>query len=135
MSKLVLLFVCVAVFQLANALQCYQCDKEACEKSMDQWQKSNCAKAALPSQDSACLKFVYKDTATKKDTTSRKCVIVDKDQKYKCNPNNNDQANVGEEVFCETCQSDLCNSASKISFSVMAVAGIFLALLIPKFLA
>lgn len=126
MSKLVLLFVCVALFQLATALQCYHCEKEGCEKSMDQWQKSQCAKAADPKLTNVCLKHVYKDKASQKDTVSRKCVQIDKGQKYKCNNVN------GEEISCETCDSDLCNSAHRISFSVAAVSGILLALLVPK---
>ncbi|XP_018578091.1 uncharacterized protein LOC108916348 [Anoplophora glabripennis] len=129
MAKLVLLFVCVAVFQLANALQCYQCEREGCEKEMKDWQKSQCGKLADTKLTNVCLKQVYKDKTTQKEMFSRKCVSMEKDMKYKC-----DNAN-GEQVVCETCDSDLCNSATKINFSLVAVSGIFLALLMPKFLA
>ncbi|KAJ8915179.1 hypothetical protein NQ315_000432 [Exocentrus adspersus] len=132
MAKLVLLLVCVTVFQIANALQCYHCQNEQCDQDVSKQQKNVCSKSADPKLIPACLKYVYKDPTSQKKTTTRKCILKHRDEAYTCTPPTGQN---GEEDFCETCETDLCNSAPSTGLSFVAVAGIFLAMLGPKFLA
>ncbi|KAJ8959164.1 hypothetical protein NQ318_022425, partial [Aromia moschata] len=113
-----------------NALDCYQCDKDTCAKEVDTWKTQTCGKQVDPYLP-ACVTHTYKDATDKKEYSVRKCVSYTKTEAYKC------KADLGEEVACVTCTTDLCNkknSANGISLSFVAVVGALLASLLPKYL-
>ncbi|KAJ8983552.1 hypothetical protein NQ317_006597 [Molorchus minor] len=132
MAKIVFVFACVALVQIANALQCYHCERDTCAKDVDQWQKTDC-KAVSPNEP-MCLTYTYKDAGDNKEYTSRKCIAPLKGEKYECKPPTNIKV-AGEPIKCETCTTDLCNknSASTVSLSFVAIAGVVLTVLAPKF--
>ncbi|XP_060522151.1 uncharacterized protein LOC132699451 [Cylas formicarius] len=130
MSKFVLLFVCVALLQIASALKCYSCENDLCAKEMSAWNKVEaCGNTVSSNQVGACLKTVWTDNNSKKEMTSRRCIIADKDGdkvKYTC------REDKGKVSVCDVCVTDWCNSAPAVSFSVLAFSGVLLAYLIPK---
>ncbi|KAG5868436.1 hypothetical protein JTB14_030080 [Gonioctena quinquepunctata] len=134
MSKFVILFVCLAVFQAASALECYTCVN--CQGEMKTWPKSTCGASGVQppaGYDFACAVIEYKDKITHKNAVDRKCVNAEKKNgklTFNCPTAN------GEPIKdqCPVCQKDLCNSASSIKFSFVAFSCVVLAVFAPKFL-
>ncbi|CAH1106559.1 unnamed protein product [Psylliodes chrysocephalus] len=117
-------------FVAASALQCYKC--ENCQGAPSSWEKSVCGSSgtSIPANNEwACLKLFYKDRVSYKDAESRKCVLAEKKNgklTYNC------PTTQGEPSSCPVCQTDLCNSGTRINFSLVAVATVILAIIAPK---
>ncbi|CAG9856271.1 unnamed protein product [Phyllotreta striolata] len=131
MSKLVIVFVCLAVFEIASALQCYKCDN--CQGSSSSWEKSTCGSSSttIPANnDWACVRINYKDRLTYKDAVQRKCVLAEKRNgqlHFGC------PTSQGEPSSCPICQTDLCNSATGVrTVGFVAVASVATVLLLSK---
>ncbi|KAJ8971315.1 hypothetical protein NQ314_000757, partial [Rhamnusium bicolor] len=120
-------------FFSASALECYSCTGPECEKEIKTLEKRQCGKSAPPpaGYQYGCLKLSYKDRATQKTMISRKCVtteVKDGEANFHC------PVTEGDPINCPVCLTDLCNSASRINFSLLAVTGVILAFVAPKFL-
>lgn len=75
--------------------------------------------------------FMFSDRVSYKDAESRKCVLAEKKNgklTYNC------PTTQGEPSSCPVCQTDLCNSGTRINFSLVAVATVILAIIAPKIL-
>ncbi|XP_018571666.1 uncharacterized protein LOC108911260 [Anoplophora glabripennis] len=131
MNKVVFAFVCVAILQIASALECFSCKGPTCETETKTWDKKTCGTSgvSLPANaQHACLKLSYKDRTTQKMMVERGCTIANlKDGKLSHNCQN-----AGDQPVCPVCQTDLCNSAKSISFSFVALCGVVLAIAAPK---
>jgi len=128
MAKLVILLACIATFHAVSALECYSCDNETCKKDMKQWEKSTCGKIADPNQEAVCQKLTYKDKDGK-ENVSRKCATVPKTGEHKCPV----VPEASTDIKCPVCKTELCNSASTVQFSFVAVASVLLGFLGQKY--
>ncbi|XP_019865471.1 uncharacterized protein LOC109594671 [Aethina tumida] len=126
MAKLIALLCFTAVLSSAFALECYKCERDGCDKPMDKWEKQTCGTVGDP----ACLKQVFEDKLTKKETTIRRCVIA---AKVGNELTHNCDAGVGATKFCEICTGTLCNSATTVYGQYALVAAV-LSYLLPKYL-
>ncbi|CAH1116157.1 unnamed protein product [Phaedon cochleariae] len=126
-KALVLMFVCVALLQVATALKCYNCDKDQCKEDMKTWTTVECGKSADPTQEAVCLKTSYKDAGGNK-VVSRKCALApQKSTEITC-----PVIDGAKDVKCPICKADLCNSANSISLSLTAFAGIIVAAILGQ---
>nr|XP_023021837.1 uncharacterized protein LOC111510180 [Leptinotarsa decemlineata] len=134
MAKIVILFVCVAVMQVASALQCYNCVN--CQGDMKTWPKQACGSSGVSppaGYEYACATVEYKDRTTYKTAVDRLCVSAEKKNgklMFKC------PTSKGEPLKddCPVCQTDLCNSSASIKFSFVALSCVVLAIFLPKYL-
>ncbi|XP_057656676.1 uncharacterized protein LOC130894104 [Diorhabda carinulata] len=132
MTKFVIIFACLALFEAASALQCYKCDN--CQGSPSSWEKINCGNAQSnvpPFTEHACATIKYKDRVTYKDAVQKKCVLAEKKNgklSFNC------PTSMGEPSECPVCQTDLCNSATTIKYSFMTFVSVVLAVILPKYL-
>ncbi|CAG9767446.1 unnamed protein product [Ceutorhynchus assimilis] len=133
MAKIVCLFALVALVQVATALDCYSCDATTCAMDQSKWQKVPKCGNSIDStvNTGACLKRQFIDKQSNKEVTTRKCVIANKDANNKVTFTCDEKD--GKNVFCEVCNdSNLCNSASSVSFSFVALMGVVAAVFIPR---
>ncbi|VEN58469.1 unnamed protein product [Callosobruchus maculatus] len=123
MGKFVLLFAFVAVINAASALRCYTCRGSGCDQSSSNWVKADCgANNVQPYAGHvyACMKHTFRDRVSQHEMVSRKCIQAQKignEIVQKCPESD------GQTIKCDICQTELCNSASKISVGAMAFIG------------
>ncbi|CAH1954193.1 unnamed protein product [Acanthoscelides obtectus] len=93
---------------------------------MEEWKKVTCGKSTDPKQEPACVKHAYKDKADK-EMVERACHLVPISGEYTC-------TRIGDTttVTCTTCKADLCNSAQKVNFNIVAISGVICSFLLTK---
>lgn len=124
MAKILCLFICLSVVSYVSALKCYDCPV-SCPTDISQLQQNDCGKS---SSDKMCLKQVIQ-TKEGSTRTIRKCVLLNPQHEYKCIEAPGDKT-----LSCDTCKSDLCNSANSIRLGFFGIIGATLILLAPKYL-
>ncbi|EFA08896.1 hypothetical protein TcasGA2_TC006597 [Tribolium castaneum] len=128
MAKITVLFLLLAVIQASLALKCKVCaDNDGSCSTL----KDETCPAGGSDREAACLIHIYKDAASKKEMTEKKCVNRFKNTgKYDCIeiPNN-------KQVKCYTCVEDFCNEKnSATKFGVVGLVSLVLSILVSKLL-
>ncbi|CAH1954192.1 unnamed protein product [Acanthoscelides obtectus] len=131
MGKLSVLFALVAIITVASALKCYTCRGTQCDSSSN-WVKTDCGAGGVQPYTGhvhACMKHTFRDRVSQHEMVSRKCLQAQKignEIVQKCPESD------GQTVKCDICQTELCNSASKISVGAMAFTGTIITFLFSR---
>ncbi|XP_044759379.1 uncharacterized protein LOC123317083 [Coccinella septempunctata] len=127
MAKFVYVFAVLALMAVsANALKCYECPLGCEGDDKSKWQTQDCGGASATGQEKVCLKQVIKGTGGK-DRVVRKCALPAAGKKFECV-----DAPGEKTTLCETCTTDLCNSAGSVTFSFLALASVIVPFLATR---
>ncbi|XP_045476971.1 uncharacterized protein LOC123682414 [Harmonia axyridis] len=105
MAKFLCAFAVLALLAVtADAIKCYVCPLGCTGDDKSKWNSQECGNA-IPDIQKTCLKQVIQLPAGGTRVV-RKCALIPAGKKYECL-----DAPAEKTTSCETCTSDLCNSA------------------------